>query len=75
MFDGGAWMPDPEPHNHTATFYANSEHEAWKTAWNEVRATEKQYFGAQSTIDDLVKIEDVQLKDKKDDRQLELPFI
>ncbi len=62
MYDGGAWMPDPEPHKDEYRFQANGDKQAQRLAEEHKRDIGKRYFGPSVTLDSLVRIEDVYLK-------------
>ncbi len=61
MFDGGAWMPDPEPHKVEYRFKAKTYEAAKKIAREHTSTFKDIYFGPCSTLDQLLKIEEVKL--------------
>lgn len=65
MFDGGAWMPDPEPHKDTYKFKARNNEEALTTAEQHKIEIGRKYFGADVTLDELLKITPIELNSDK----------
>lgn len=62
MFDGGAWMPDPEPRKPEYRFSANNDEEARKIAEKHMKTFRETYFNPSSKLDSLLRIDDVVLK-------------
>lgn len=62
MFDGGAWMPDPEPRKPEHYFEADNDKEASRIAEGYMKTFKDTYFNPTSKLDSLLKIEDVELK-------------
>ena len=62
MFDGGAFMPDPEPHKLEYLFEAKDETDAKKLAEEHRTTFNSRYFSPTSTLDQLLKVENVQLE-------------
>ena len=56
MFDGGAWMPDPDAHSDEYRFKARSDKEALKKAKEHMKIFQKLYFGPKSTLEQLLKL-------------------
>ena len=65
MIDGGAWMPDPEPHKREYKFDATDEAEAKKLAEDHTSAFYKEFFGPSVSLDELLEVKDVKFKDVK----------
>ena len=61
MCDGGSWMPDPESHKVEYCFQAKEEDEAIKIARKHMSTFRKEFFYPSSTLDKLLKIEEVKL--------------
>ncbi|MEK6848149.1 MAG: hypothetical protein AABX65_00770 [Nanoarchaeota archaeon] len=59
MFDGGAWMPDPEPHSDERVFRAKSSREARKMAEERKIEIGQRYYRARVTLESLFKVEEV----------------
>lgn len=64
MFDGGAWMPDPEPHKPEYIFSAKDDDEARRLAEAHMRTFNEKYFGPSSTLDQLLQIAEVKIKEE-----------
>ena len=67
MFDGGAWMPDFEPHKKEHKFIAKDENEARVFATNYMysKGFREQFFAPSTTLDALLEVKDVEIKDNK----------
>lgn len=61
MFDGGAWMPDPEPHKREHSFQAQDSEQAKTMAEAHRLVLTKEYFGPMITLDRLVETTEIRL--------------
>ena len=59
MFDGGAWMPDPEPHREEYRFEASDDGDARKKSEEHSRMFRKIYFGPQTTLESLMEVREL----------------
>ena len=59
MFDGGAWMPDPDSHHDEFRFEADNDGEAQKRAHEQKAVIAKQYFGSNITLDSLDQVREI----------------
>lgn len=58
-FDGACWRPFLEPDNLEYNFEAKNDEEAKKIAEEHMKTFKEKYFRPQSTLDSLLKVEDV----------------
>ena len=61
MFDGGAFMEDPEPHQNEYRFEASDEETARRKAQEHIRDINKDLFSPSTTLDSLMEVKPVQL--------------
>ncbi len=59
MFDGGAWMPDQEPHYDEYRFEAENDEKAQKVADGHKAVIARNYFGPNITLDSLDKVKEI----------------
>lgn len=64
MFDG-AWMQDPEAHHAEHKYIAENDAAAVKIAEDHKKAVGSNYFGPRVTLDQLLKIEEVEIKEEE----------
>lgn len=62
MFDGGAFMPDPEPHYDEYRFEAETDGDAAKIAEEYKSTLGKEYFGSAITLDSLDQVKPVKVE-------------
>ncbi len=62
MYDGGAFMPDPEPHKPEYRFDVDNKEKARKVAEDYIPELAKRFFGPRITLDELLEINEVELK-------------
>jgi len=61
MFDGGAWMPDPDARIREHRFEAGNDEEARKIAIEHMKDFKKLYFSPTSRLEQLLRIEEVKI--------------
>ena len=65
MFDGGAWMPDPETHHQERHILAEDDADAKKRAEGYKSEVGKGYYGPSVSLDSLIQMKEVALADDK----------
>ena len=60
MFDGGAWMSDPEPHKDEYRFEADNDSKAQEMAKAQQAVIAKQYFGSNIALDSLDQVREME---------------
>ena len=62
MYDGGAWMKDPDSHRDEYKFDADSDFEAGRMAEEHIVDIAGKYVQPKVTLEQLMKVEDVKVK-------------
>lgn len=60
-YDGGAFLPDPDLVQNEYRFAAEDNKDAKRLAREHISAIDRQYFGPRTTLDRLLRVEEIPL--------------